>query len=327
MIMPVHLFYQEPDPDRWLPGDRYPRRLIRRLVRGPYRPGGQMRVFLNLCIGLQRLGVCSHINDFKSLSRDREAVACVLGKAPFFFGRQWENPILLGPCVLDHPLEAPDLLKERPNVRRLLVPGQWMVEMFKPYFGDIVHAWPIGIDTDCWSPNESQEAGQQDVLIYDKLRWNRHERVPQVLSPICDHLLNSGLSYQIIRYGQYRPETFLSELRRSKIMVFICEHEKQGLAYQQALSCNVPVLAWTGPGVWEDPRYYPGRLQYGPVTSTPYWSAECGEQFSSIEDFGVQLDCILSRFKDNFYCPRKFVLRELSLYASVQAYFNHVSSC
>ena len=45
---PLNLFYEEPDPDRWLPFDRHPRRLIRRLVRGPDQPGGAMRVFLNL---------------------------------------------------------------------------------------------------------------------------------------------------------------------------------------------------------------------------------------------------------------------------------------
>mgnify|MGYP003341570386 FL=1 len=49
---PLNIFYEEPDPDRWVPYDRYPRRLVRRLVRGPAQPGGAMRVFLNLCAGL-----------------------------------------------------------------------------------------------------------------------------------------------------------------------------------------------------------------------------------------------------------------------------------
>mgnify|MGYP003296622018 CR=1 FL=1 len=50
--MVLNLFYAEPDPDRWLPFDRYPRRLLRRLIRGKPRPGGQTRVFLNLMAGL-----------------------------------------------------------------------------------------------------------------------------------------------------------------------------------------------------------------------------------------------------------------------------------
>ena len=51
----LNLFYEEPDGDRWLPFDRYPRRIVRRIVRGRTRPGGQKRVFLNLCAGLDRL--------------------------------------------------------------------------------------------------------------------------------------------------------------------------------------------------------------------------------------------------------------------------------
>ena len=29
---PFNLFYQEPMPDRWVPYDRYPRKLIRKLL-------------------------------------------------------------------------------------------------------------------------------------------------------------------------------------------------------------------------------------------------------------------------------------------------------
>jgi len=192
--MTVHLFYGEPDPDRWLPGDRYPRKLIRRLLRGTPRPGGQKRVFLNLCAGLERLGVPYRINDFRSLRRDPEAIAGVLGKAPLFFGRQWSNPILLGPCVINHPIDCPQLLR--------LVPGPWMVTMCQPTYGDTVHDWPSGIDTDYWHPVRDSSAPELDVLGYDKLRWQRDQRVPALLNPLCQQLEQSGLRYQVIRYSR-----------------------------------------------------------------------------------------------------------------------------
>jgi hypothetical protein len=47
----LNLFYEELDRDRLFPYDRHPRRMIRRLVRGKPKPGGQTRVFLNLCCG------------------------------------------------------------------------------------------------------------------------------------------------------------------------------------------------------------------------------------------------------------------------------------
>ena len=43
-------------------------------------------------------------------------------------------------------------------------------------------------------------------------------------------------------------------------MIFLCEHETQGIAYQQALSRNVPILAWDRGGDWQDPTYYPERV-------------------------------------------------------------------
>ena len=42
--------------DRWLPYDRIPRRFVRNLLREPPPPGGQARVFLNLCAGLDAIG-------------------------------------------------------------------------------------------------------------------------------------------------------------------------------------------------------------------------------------------------------------------------------
>ena len=327
--MTVHLFYGEPDPDRWLPGDRYPRKLIRRLLRGTPRPGGQKRVFLNLCAGLERLGVPYRINDFRSLRRNPEAIAGVLGKAPLFFGQQWSNPILLGPSVINHPIDHPHLLRDYPDIRRLLVPGPWMVAMCQPTYGDAVHAWPIGIDTDYWHPIREASTPALDVLVYDKLLWNRERKVPALLTPLCEQLDQAGLRYQVIRYGHYQPEQYRALLGHSRLMVFLCEHETQGLAYQEALACDVPVLAWQGSGVWEDPDYYPDRVRFGPVSSTPYWSPTCGERFAGITDFSTQLQRLLDQLcsLQSPYAPRQFILAHLGLETSAQAYLGHLQAC
>ena len=145
----IHLFYAEPDPDRWFSGDRYLRRMIRRIVRGAPLPGGQGRVFLNLCMGLKRLGIHYCVNDFQSLKRN---------------------------------------------------------------------------------------------------------------------------------------------------------------------------------GVWEDPSYYPDRVCFRPVISTPYWSDECGEQFFNTEDFRQKLQQLLDNSKGH-YAPRNFVLRELCLNRSAQSYLEHLDYC
>jgi glycosyltransferase involved in cell wall biosynthesis len=148
------------------------------------------------------------------------------------------------------------------------------------------------------------------------------------LEPLCEQLNQAGLSYQVIRYGQYRPEDYRDLLSRSRLMVFLCEHETQGLAYQEALACDVPVLAWQGPGLWEDPEYYPHRVSFGPVSSTPYWSRDCGEQFTGLADFRNQLEMLMDNLTHpEHYSPRGFILKELNLTICAQLYLKHLEAC
>ena len=124
----LNLFYQEPDNDRWLPFDRYPRRIVRRIVRGPRRPGGQERVYLNLKKGLDRLGVKFRENDFSRARRNPEEPVGIIGKPYVLDIMGWKNPILFGASVMSHPVDDPDLLERRP-IKKILVPGEWMRQM------------------------------------------------------------------------------------------------------------------------------------------------------------------------------------------------------
>jgi hypothetical protein len=76
----LRLFYQEPDDDRWFPYDRYPRAVIRRLIRGPRHHGGQTRVFLILCDGLRRTGIPFRVNDFGFARHSPTTLTCIVGK-------------------------------------------------------------------------------------------------------------------------------------------------------------------------------------------------------------------------------------------------------
>ena len=53
----INIFYEEPDPDRWMKFDRYPRRWIRRILRGKTKAGGVMMVALELIKGLEQLNI------------------------------------------------------------------------------------------------------------------------------------------------------------------------------------------------------------------------------------------------------------------------------
>ncbi len=142
-------------PDRWVPFDRYPRAVVRRLLRGPGWPGGHMRVFLNLCAGLDRLGVPYRVNDYRPASqsrgsrvRDRQAAGAR------------EDPVRDADRIrcagYDHPIDNPTLFSDH-NIRGVLVPAKW-VRQREPHWGDKVHVWPVGIDTDGWQPSPNVTA-------------------------------------------------------------------------------------------------------------------------------------------------------------------------
>lgn len=99
-------------------------------------------------------------------------------------------------------------------------------------------------------------------------------------------------------------------------MLFLCEHETQGLAYQEAMSTGMPVLAWND-GVLVDPI----QKQFAPpgltVSSVPYFDARCGLTFT-MATFEPQLDAFIHGRAQ--YRPRAFVKEQLSLERSGRLY-------
>ena len=319
-MKPLNLFYENPDPDRWLPFDRYPRRLVRRLVRGPAPIGGQQLVFVNLCKGLDRLGIPYRVNDYRyARAHPREAVG-IVGKPHVLDEIEWQNPILFGAAVFSHPLSDPDLLTRRP-VKTILLPGEWMRRMWEPQYGARVASWPVGIDTDAWSPETGPPAEvRPDVLLYDKIRWEHDRHEISLIGPVRAALARRGLRVTEFRYGHYKEHEFRAALDGCRGMVFLCEHETQGLAYQQALACGVPILAWDDGGFWRDPEFYPHRVQFSPVSSVPYWDARCGVKFGGMEDFEARLDEFLGRLSRGEFAPRDYIVENLTLESCARRY-------
>jgi glycosyltransferase involved in cell wall biosynthesis len=322
---PLNIFYQEPDTDRWLPYDRYPRKLIRRLLRGKTRPGGVMMVALNLMEGLDKLNIPYRFNDYRYIKQHPEEIACIIGKPQVLFEREWKNPIILGAGIFSHPVECPDLLERYPNIKRVLVPGNWMQKMFKPYYGNTVTYWPTGIDTETWIPVASDSEKPVDFVIYDKIRWERDKYVPQLLDPILEILNKRSLRYTLLKYGSYSPADLQKALAQSKSAIFLCEHETQGLAYQQILSAGVPILAWDRGGYWQDPYYYP-EIKYGPVSSVPYWDDRCGLIFETINEFESKLNAFLEIKPKGGFNPRDYILENLTIEKCAADYINIVQA-
>ncbi len=319
--MILNLFYEDKD-DRWFPGDRHLRRTARRILFGKPRMSGQQRVFLNLCAGLDRLGIRYRVNDYRYIRKHPEELACIIGRTFLLDKIKWRNPILLGVAVYNHPLDDPDLFERLP-VKKILVPGGWYADMYRPYWAS-TEVWPVGIETDLWTPAPAEHK-TVDVLLYDKIHWDREHCEPDVLEPIRAQLRREGRSFTEIRYGSYKEEDYQAALARSRSMIFLCQHESQGIAYQQALSCGVPVFAWDPGGPWKDPDYFPHRVRFEPVSSVPYWDARCGMKFEDMAAFQAGWPEFWAGSRGSSlagdFDPRGYVLDNLTLEQRARQYY------
>ena len=315
--MVLNLFYEEKD-DRWFRGDRHLRPLLRRLLLGKPWISGQQRVFLNLCAGLDRLGIRYRVNDYRYIRKHPDELACIIGR-PFVLDRMaWKNPILLGVAMYNHPIDAPDLFSRAP-IKHIVMPCEWYVEMCRPGWPSI-EAWPVGIETDIWTPAPAAQKSV-DVLLYDKVRWEHERYEPELIEPIRAHLRAKGISFEELRYGSYKEDDYQAALARCRTMVFLCEHESQGIACQQALASNVPVFAWDRGGLWQDPNYYPHKVKFDGVTSVPYWDERCGMKFTNAEGFKARWADFWSHSKSGDFKPRDYIMDNLTLEKGALHYY------
>ena len=93
------------------------------------------------------------------------------------------------------------------------------------------------------------------------------------------------------------------------------------IAYQEALSCDVPVFAWDAGGPWRDPNYFPHRVNYAPVTSVPYWDDRCGMKFADFTGFEKEWPEFFARCLRSEFNPRQYILDNLTLEQRARQYY------
>lgn len=315
------LYYRvESERDRWLSGDRFIRPIVRRMLRGKPRPGGVDKVFINLRLGLDKLGIKYEVNlPFHKLhAEDRVGI---LGRGRNCLrGYNRPNPIVAGIGLMTHPSEWPTLCKDYPVVK-YLQHSEWANKVYKPYFGDRCAIWPVGIDTEKWAPS-GDERKITDFLVYDKIMWDYETNVAELKLPILQLLKAKKLTFEVIRYGNYNSGAFRQALHRCRAMIFLCEHESQGLAYQECLSSGVPILAWDQGWCLDPNRFKWGQPQI-PATSVPFFDERCGRKFRDAKGFPQELTTFVEQLDAGVFKPRDYILEHLTLEKCAQAYVRH----
>jgi hypothetical protein len=314
----ILLFYQEFERDSFFKHDRYLKRMVRplyNLTHSRQKKTGFGVSFELLKRALQREGWLVRVNDYALARRYPKYPVGLVGFPSILKGWNLPNPAILGPSLFDHPMLAPTLMEDS-RFRLYVVLAKWTYDMFYPVYGNRCAQWFAGIDVDEW-PDTFPLKKDIDLLIYDKIRWNHDDLTAQFVQPIIDTVKRRGLRAQVIRYKYHDHGMYKRFLERSHAMIFLCEHETQGLAYQEALASNVPILAWDN-GYWLDPLWKQFSATMIPASSVPFFSPNCGERFSGLDDF----DSALHRFLDRLpaYRPRQYVISHLSLRESAETY-------
>jgi hypothetical protein len=316
----VLLFFEDFETDTLIRHDRHLRRAVRRLVRaslGRHQDSGFAVAFRLLVRALEKSGYRVIINDRALARQNPQYPIGALGYPHVLGDFKLTNPAVLGPGLYDHPLLAPKLM-ENPRFHAYIVSSEWMRLAFAPTYGDKCVRWHAAVDLGQWQ--ETTEPKDVDFIVYVKFLWDRDRREAEILQPILSSLERRGLVLEIIRYGSYDQAQYRKGLRRARGMIFLCEHETQGLAYQEALASGVPVLAWDQ-GFWldrRDERYASFGTGQILASSVPYFSPECGERFRDLAEFEPALVRFLDRWPE--YRPREFVARALSVQQSALIY-------
>lgn len=216
-----------------------------------------------------------------------------------------KNNLLVGPQFWPFAPEANQL----EEYGKIIVPSKWVGDLYEKFFEFRgILQWPVAI-----YPPTLNESITTDCLIYYK---NRSE---QDLQHVLDFFEQKNISYVGLEYGNYTQEEFVECLESVRFCVIIDNTESQGIAIQEMMAVNKPLLVWDQP-IWD----HMGSQYAVPATSIPYWSDECGERFLLKDEFEDTFEKFYSNL-DN-YNPQKFVQENLSPQKSVQILLDYYAN-
>lgn len=285
-----------------------------RRMKGRQLYTGFYQAFKNLKQGLEDLGMDVHVNDFSYARRHPDKPIGIAGFPEVYNRVRLPNPAVFGPGYVPRPNEI-DSIASGQNIRIFTQPSEWYCQLWRKKLGERVQPMFVPIIMSEW-PDLSDKPKTHDVVIYDKIRWDRDEMVPRIMDRMQAHLRERGISSVKLRYGHHKLENFRSALAGTRALIFLCEHETQGLAYQEAMASGIPIFAWNeGKLIDPDEQTLAPEGLFAP--SVPYFDDRCGDTFieSTLEN---SFDAFWSNLHS--FDPRSYVAERLSPEQSARAY-------
>lgn len=194
-----------------------------------------------------------------------------------------------------------EFLKNNPQYyKKLIVPGESVYQSFIDlgYDKDKLVKWPVGI-----KDINIERTEKIKFLIYFKRRSTSD------LDSVISFLHEIKYPYTILKYGSYSQEEFYDALEDCSHGIIIDGPESQGIAIQEMMSSNMPLLIWDNTE-WEE---MPGLMNPVPTTVN-YWSPECGEKIYSEDELSEGIKSLIT----NQYSPKNYIEKELSYKVTVK---------
>lgn len=254
---------------------------------------GPGKVVTNLILGLQKCGIEYKTNQIIS-SEDKLLVL----QDNHILYKETHNEKIIGPNICTLPIDNQYVMSQ--NYKKMIVPCEWVKQLYMKWLpeGKLL-IWAVGINTDLFY-DMSNNFKDNDCLIYFKRR-NEEE-----LNMVISMLESNNQTYEIIRYGNYSEQHFLSVLERSKYGIVIDKCESQGIAIQEMMSTNLPLLVWDTT-VWDD-RGEEFKID---ATSVPYWNDRCGIKVGNFEELKNNFVSFIENL--NNFNSREYILKNLDL--------------
>lgn len=218
--------------------------------------------------------------------------------------------VVVGPNLYVSPRNVPGAV----NLSKVvyLHPSQWVKDFWLDFgFNRCpIEVWPTGIDTDEFKPALDDK---EYVLVYFK------QRSEEELKIIEDCLQKRRINYRLINYNvSYKEKDYKDLLKKTRYLIWLGRQESQGIALQEAMSSDVPVLVCdvSYVGQWSADKKLKDILNkeesaYANTTSAPYFDERCGvkiKDVSGIDGATEKMEEQLGNFR-----PREYVLESLNL--------------
>ena len=220
-----------------------------------------------------------------------------------------KTPVLLGPNLAEMPKDLPLLRPKMAKGSVYLHPSKWTINKWleNGFNESVIEEWPVGIDTVTFKSFDRCNLTNK-VLVYFK---NRKELELKSCLKILDQC---RLNYSVLKYGEYTEEEFIDNLQNATFCIWIGVDESQGIALQEALCTNLPII------VVKDQNSKNKRYN---ATPAPYFNSKCGIILDSIDNLN---ESVIRSFDPKIYNPRNYILENLTLEICAKEFANKISS-